>query len=144
MLDLSAGGPGYLVYEPNPTSYVKVYIPKVQGPKEWRRMIYQNKPRMRPEPTFGAFDCPDGMRSLARRNVSTTPLQSLNLLNSVFMLAQSEEFAKRLEREHPGQVDAQIGRGVWLAFCARSKPTSWRQPGSWWPSMAWHSFVGRC
>ena len=28
VLDLTAGGPGYLVYEPNPTSYVKVYIPR--------------------------------------------------------------------------------------------------------------------
>ena len=32
VMDLSAGGPGYLVYEPNPTGYVKVYIPAVQGP----------------------------------------------------------------------------------------------------------------
>ncbi|HTU27727.1 MAG TPA: DUF1553 domain-containing protein [Pirellulales bacterium] len=116
VLDLAMGGPGYLVYEPNPTSYVKVYIPRVQGPKEWRRMIYQNKPRMRPEPTFGAFDCPDGTASLARRNVSTTALQSLNLLNSQFMVQQSAKFAERLEREHPNDVDAQVGRAVRLAF----------------------------
>jgi hypothetical protein len=116
VLDLTAGGPGYLVYEPNPTSYVKVYIPRVQGPTEWRRMIYQNKPRMRPEPTFGAFDCPDGSASMARRNVSTTALQSLNLLNSVFMVQQSQKFAERLAREHPGDVDAQVDRAVRLAF----------------------------
>jgi mono/diheme cytochrome c family protein len=116
VLDLAAGGPGYLVYEPNPTNYVKVYIPRVQGPAEWRRMIYQNKPRMRPEPTFGAFDCPDGSASMARRNVSTTALQSLNLLNSVFMMQQSKKFAERLEREHPGDVDGQVGRAVRLAF----------------------------
>jgi uncharacterized protein DUF1553 len=116
LLDFTAGGPGYLIYEPNPTMYVKVYIPKVPGPKEWRRMIYQNKPRMRPEPTFGAFDCPDGSASLARRNVSTTPLQSLNLLNSAFIVQQSEKFAERLQREFPDQVDAQINRAVRLAF----------------------------
>jgi mono/diheme cytochrome c family protein len=116
VMDLTPGGPGYLVYEPNPIRYVKVYIPRVQGPKEWRRMIYQNKPRMRPEPTFGAFDCPDGSASMARRNVSTTALQSLNLLNSVFMVQQSQKFAERLEREHPGDVDAQVGRAVRLAF----------------------------
>ena len=75
-------------------------------------MIYQNKPRMRPEPTFGVFDCPDGSQSLARRNVSTTALQSLNLLNSAFMLQQSQLFAERLEREHPGDVDAQIARAL--------------------------------
>ena len=26
---------------------------------EWRRMVYQSKPRMRLDDTFGAFDCPD-------------------------------------------------------------------------------------
>jgi mono/diheme cytochrome c family protein len=122
VLDLAPGGPGYLIYEPNPTSYVKVYIPKVLGPKEWRRMIYQNKPRMRPEPTFGAFDCPDGSASMARRNVSTTALQSLNLLNSAFMVQQSKLFAERLTREHPGQVDEQIHRGLRLAFCRSAEP----------------------
>jgi hypothetical protein len=116
VMDLTPGGPGYLVYEPNPIRYVKVYIPRVQGPAEWRRMIYQNKPRMRPEPTFGAFDCPDGSASMARRNVSTTALQSLNLLNSAFMAQQSKMFAERLEREHPHDVDAQVGRAVRLAF----------------------------
>ena len=39
------GGPGYDVFEPN-TNYVKVYTPKAEfGQAEWRRMVYQDKPR---------------------------------------------------------------------------------------------------
>ena len=96
---------------------VKVYDPKPSlGPAEWRRMIYQNKPRMRTDPTFGVFDCPDASQSTARRNVSTTALQSLNLLNSRFMLQQSQLFADRLAAECPGDVDAQIARAFQLGF----------------------------
>ena len=36
---------------------------------------------------------------MPRRNVSTTALQALNLLNGPFVLEQSELFAERLERE---------------------------------------------
>ena len=115
-LDLTAGGPGYEVFLPD-SSNVKVYEPKpLLGPGEWRRMIYQNKPRMRLDPTFGVFDCPDASQSTARRNISTTALQSLNLLNSRFMLQQSQLFADRLTAERPGDVDAQIVRAFQLSF----------------------------
>ena len=88
-LDLRMGGPGYDVFEPN-TNYVKVYTPKQSfGPAEWRRMVYQNKPRMRQDATFGEFDCPDSSQTTARRNVSTTALQALNLLNGSLMHAAS-------------------------------------------------------
>ena len=71
------GGPGFDVFEPN-TNYVKVYTPKQTfGPAEWRRMVYQEKPRMRQDATFGEFDCPDSSQPMARRNVSTTALQAL-------------------------------------------------------------------
>jgi mono/diheme cytochrome c family protein len=115
-LDLRMGGPGYEVFEPN-TNYVKVYAPKQAfGPAEWRRMVYQNKPRMRQDSTFGEFDCPDSSQTMARRNVSTTALQALNLLNGPFMLEQARLFAERVEREAGPQVAGQVRRAFWLAF----------------------------
>ena len=115
-LDLGIGGPPYDVFEPN-TSYVKVYTPKHSfGPTEWRRMVYQNKPRMRQDAKFGAFDCPDSSQPTPRRNVSTTALQSLNLLNGPFMMQQAGLFAQRLERESAGDVEGQIRRAFWLAL----------------------------
>jgi hypothetical protein len=115
-LDLRMGGPGYDIFEPN-TNYVKVYVPKQSfGAAEWRRMVYQNKPRMRQDTTFGEFDCPDSSQTTARRNVSTTALQALNLLNGPLMIEQARLFAERLEREAAGDPDAQIRRAFWLAF----------------------------
>ncbi len=97
-LDLRMGGPGFDLFEPN-ANYVKVYTPKKEfGPAEWRRMIYQNKPRMQLDDTFGSFDCPDGGQITPKRSSSTTPLQALNLMNSRFLVQQAGLFAERLKR----------------------------------------------
>ncbi len=112
-LDLRPGGPGYNIWEPN-TNYVVVFTPRRDlGPDTFRRMIYQFKPRSQQDVTFGAFDCPDGGLVAPRRNVSTTALQAANLLNSRFLLARSESFARRLEREAEGPD--RVGRAFLLA-----------------------------
>ncbi|MCX6852814.1 MAG: PSD1 and planctomycete cytochrome C domain-containing protein [Verrucomicrobia bacterium] len=64
-----------------------------------RRMIYAHKVRREPETVFGAFDCPDAGQSTARRIESTTPIQALNLFNSIFTLEQSAAFATRIQQE---------------------------------------------
>jgi hypothetical protein len=115
VLDLRMGGPGYSPFEPN-TNYVRVYAPRQDfGPSEWRRMIYQEKPRSRQDGTFGEFDCPDASQVVGRRNRSTTALQALNLLNASFMVQQSELLAKRLEREAATPAE-QIRRAFALAL----------------------------
>ncbi len=98
-LDLREGGPGYSLWEEN-TNYVVVFKPRVDlGLDANRRMVYQFKPRSQPDPTFGAFDCPEAGMVAPRRNTSTTALQALNLLNSRFLLTQSTALANRLRRE---------------------------------------------
>lgn len=98
-LDLSMFGPGFDLFEAN-ANYVKVYTPKKTfGPPEWRRMVYQSKPRMQLDDVFGTFDCPDAGQIAPRRPRSITPLQALALLNSPFMAQQAGILAGRLERE---------------------------------------------
>jgi hypothetical protein len=116
MLDLAMGGPGYDAFEPN-TNYVHVYRPKTSfGRAESRRMVYQQKPRMQQDSTFGEFDCPDASQAAPRRNVSTTALQALNLLNSPFLVQQAGFLAARLEAEAGQRPEDQVRRGFWLAF----------------------------
>ncbi|MCZ6795609.1 MAG: DUF1553 domain-containing protein, partial [Planctomycetota bacterium] len=115
-LALTGGGPGFDVFEPN-SNYVHVYVPRKKfGPAEWRRMIYQFKPRMEQDETFGIFDCPDAAQVAPRRTRSTTPLQALNLLNSPFMLEQSRIFAQRLKEECGGSPPRQVRRAFRLAL----------------------------
>ena len=115
-LDQSMFGPGFSVFMPN-DNYVRVYAPKEDWTSaEWRRMIYMYKVRMEQDPVFGLFDCPDAGQPAAKRSRSTTALQALNLLNSTFMLQQSERFAERLRAEAPSNVAAQVQHGFSLAL----------------------------
>lgn len=121
-LDTTMYGPGFDLFEPN-TNYVKVYTPKAKfGPAEWRRMVYQSKPRMQPDDTFGTFDCPDGGQIAPKRNVSTTALQALSLLNSPFATDQADHFAQRVTREAGTETAAQVTHAFRLAF--QRKPTA--------------------
>jgi mono/diheme cytochrome c family protein len=115
-LDGKMGGPGYNIWENN-TNYVAIYKPKAElGSGDFRRMVYMFKPRSQLDPTLGAFDCPDAALSAPRRNVSTTALQALNLLNSHFVIQQAAHFARRLEADVGPDPAAQVARGFNLAF----------------------------
>jgi hypothetical protein len=114
-LDLTMGGPGFSLFEAN-KNYVRVYNPKTEFETgDFRRMIYWSKPRMRLDDTFGVFDCPDAGQVQPKRTRSTTPLQALSLLNSPFLVQQSEAFAERLKRER-SDVPAQVARAFELVF----------------------------
>jgi len=116
VLELKPGGPGFSLFEIEAEN-VRHYYPKTTfGPEEWRRMIYMTKVRMEQDSVFGVFDCPDAATSVARRTVSTTPLQALNLFNSEFLMQQADLFAARLTREHPENSDAQIRRAFELCY----------------------------
>ncbi len=121
-LDLRAGGPGFDLFEPN-TNYVKVYATKTKfAAGDFRRMVYQNKPRVELDTLFGAFDCPDAGQIQPRRTVSTTPLQALNLLNSEFLLGQARFLAERLQREAGADPAAQVRRAFTLLFGREPHP----------------------
>jgi len=121
-LDQKMGGPGFDLFEPN-ENYVRVYETKTTyGAAEFRRMVYQRKPRVELDLIFGTFDCPDAGQIQPKRNVSTTPLQALNLLNSRFMIDRSQALAQRLEREVGPSTDAQVDRAYWLMFSRSPTP----------------------
>jgi hypothetical protein len=116
------GGSGFDLFEPN-SNYVKVYVSKTKfGAGDYRRMVYQAKPRAELDTIFGTFDCPDAAQVQPRRTVSTTPLQALNLLNSAFILDQSAAFAERVEREAAPTTAARVQRAYRLAFARPATP----------------------
>lgn len=115
-LNLKMGGPGFDLFEPN-SNYVKVYKTKTTfTADDFRRMVYQAKPRAELDDFFGAFDCPDAGQPQPNRTVSTTPLQALNLLNGAFLLDQADRFAKRVTGEVGDDPKQQVVRAVSLAF----------------------------
>jgi len=121
-LNRKMGGPGFDLFEPN-ANYVKVYTTKTTFTEDdFRRMVYQTKPRSELDTFFGAFDCPDAGQVQPKRTVSTTPLQALNMLNGAFLLDQAARFAKRVEAEAGGDPARQVGRAVLLAFGRDATP----------------------
>jgi len=121
-LNEKMGGPGFDLFEPN-KNYVKVYATKdTFTDDDFRRMVYQSKPRAELDTFFGAFDCPDAGQTQPKRTVSTTPLQALNMLNGSFLLDQAARFARRVEKEAGSDPEDQVRRAVLLAFGREPTP----------------------
>jgi hypothetical protein len=115
-LDRKMGGPSFFLHNVDREN-VYHYHPKEEfGAAESRRMVYAFKVRMEQDGIFGSFDCPDGSLVAPKRNVSTTPLQALNLFNSRFVIGQSEIFARRLRQDAGPSTAAQVRRAWQLAF----------------------------
>ena len=107
-LDQSIGGRSYRIHNEKKT-YAQWEVVDNHGPHTWRRMLYQERMRRVDDQIFTAFDFPDCGQVRAKRPVSTTPLQALNLLNSPFVLEQTRLIAARaLEETNGDQSDAII------------------------------------
>ena len=93
-LDRTIGGRSYRIHNEKKT-YAQWEVVKNYGPETWRRMLYQERMRRVDDQMFTAFDFPDCGQVRAKRPVSTTPLQALNLMNSDFVIEQSKLIAKQ-------------------------------------------------
>jgi len=97
-LDTSVGGPSFRIHNVKKT-YAQWEVVNNYGPDTWRRMLYQERMRRVDDQMFTAFDFPDCGQVRAKRPVSTTPLQALNLLNSPFVREQADQLASRVKKE---------------------------------------------
>ncbi len=100
-LDPTLGGPSYRIHNEKKT-YAQWEVVDNHGPGTWRRMIYQERMRRVDDQIFTAFDFPDCGQIRAKRPISTTPLQALNLLNSPFAMEQAGFIAERAKAETSG------------------------------------------
>ena len=73
-------------------------------------MLYQERMRRVDDKMFTAFDFPDCGQVRAKRPVSTTPLQALNLMNSDFVIEQAKLIAERASAEAGKGADAKVRR----------------------------------
>jgi hypothetical protein len=85
-------------------------------PSTWRRSLYVFSKRSIRYPLFEAFDQPNLVNSVDRRNRSTVAPQALLLMNNSFVLVQSEKFAERIKREAGNDVTAQVERAFRVAL----------------------------
>ncbi|MEO1525238.1 MAG: PSD1 and planctomycete cytochrome C domain-containing protein [Planctomycetota bacterium] len=114
-LDETVGGPSYRIHDVK-KRYAQWQVLNNHGNQTWRRLLYQERMRRVDDRLFTAFDFPDCGQIRAKRPVSTTPLQALNLLNSDFVVHQSQLLAERVRNEVGDEQSSQIERCFELLF----------------------------
>lgn len=86
-----------------------------------RRSVYVKVIRNSPEPMLNAFDFPERFSSSATRNTTTTPTQSLLLINGGFPLQQAERMASQIRAA--GKSPEERIRAAYIAAFSR-EPTA--------------------
>ncbi len=99
-LKTEIGGRSFRIHNVKKT-YAQWQVVDNHSEETWRRMIYQERMRRVDDQIFTAFDFPDCGQVRAKRPVSTTPLQALNLMNSPFVVEQCKLIAERAVEERP-------------------------------------------
>lgn len=108
-LDPTLGGKSFRIHNEKKT-YAQWEVVDNHGAETWRRMLYQERMRRVDDQMFTAFDFPDCGQVRAKRPVSTTPLQALNLMNSSFVIEQAGFIAERAIADVGEDREAQVRR----------------------------------
>jgi hypothetical protein len=87
-----------------------------------RRSIYTKVMRNSRDPLLDVFDMPQHFSSTSQRDITTTPVQSLLLINSQYMLQRARALAGRLQRID-AESDAALVRSAYRLAFGRA-PTS--------------------
>ncbi len=106
----------YVVGKENLDGEGKVGPPIPLHGEEFRRSVYVLARRSRPLSMLEAFDAPEMEPNCEARSFSTVAPQALMLMNNGFVLAQAEQFAKRVRREAGDDAALRIDRAWRLAY----------------------------
>jgi hypothetical protein len=118
-IDNTVGGPG--VFPPVPKNFSGGGAWRVsENPQDWnRRSIYIFTRRSLPYPLLSPFDMASAEQAHARRDVTTTALQALTLLNSPTVFDWSRALADRVVKE-AGSNDARRLERLYQVLFGRS------------------------
>ncbi|MBI3416064.1 MAG: DUF1553 domain-containing protein [Verrucomicrobia bacterium] len=116
LLNTKMGGPGIFPELPPGLESRGGWKVSDDSSERNRRSVYVFVRRNTRYPLFEAFDMPDTHESCARRNVTTSPIQALTLLNSKLSLEWAQAFAGRVLQSAGADVDKQIDTAYRLAY----------------------------
>ena len=125
-LNEEPGGPSFKDVSVILNSGTTYYEPlDVDAPEFFRRTVYRFNPRGGRSALLDTFDCPDPASTTPRRSRTTTPLQSLSLMNNALVLRMSDYFAQRVREEAGEDVSRQVTH-AWQLAIARDPTESER------------------
>ena len=109
VLQPHAGGPGFKDVSITLNNGTTYYEPaNVDSEACFYRTVYRFSPRGDRPALLESFYCPDPSSTAPKRSVTTTPLQSLSLLNNAFVLRLAELLADRVAADAGESLDAQV------------------------------------
>ncbi|MGI9466607.1 MAG: PSD1 and planctomycete cytochrome C domain-containing protein [Rubripirellula sp.] len=107
-LDRIIGGTGYRDMREYKFKGSHFYDPIEQDqPEQFRRTIYRFSPRGAKRTMLDTFDCPDPSALTPKRSETTTPLQSLALMNNQFVLRMAKYTEDHLQTLTP-KIEEQV------------------------------------
>ena len=86
-----------------------------------RRSVYSYWKRTVPPPSLTIFDAPTREACVVRRQMSSTPLQALSLLNDEMYIETARKFAERIIKEGGGVPSQRL---AWALRVATSRPAA--------------------
>ncbi|MDX1948096.1 MAG: DUF1553 domain-containing protein, partial [Pirellulaceae bacterium] len=90
--------------------------------KTARRAVYLKVQRNSRDATLDVFDVPDGLASMPVRNITTTPTQSLFMINGPWMMLRAKALARRLESNSSATLDERVATAYRLAYGRVPRP----------------------
>ena len=86
------------------------------GPETYRRAVYHHNARASVVDILSDLDLPDNAFAAPHRASTTTPLQTLTLLNNRFVIDMAEGLCERVSASVPGSPEESVRRAYSLAF----------------------------
>ena len=124
MLNTKMGGPG--VFPPLPDGALpkgyQLWKPSADPEENQRRSVYVFVRRNLRYPMFQSFDMPDTHESCARRQVTVTPDQALELMNGKLIQEWARGLARRVENDRGIDLKIKAERALRLAYTRNPKP----------------------
>ncbi len=107
-LNSAMGGPSFRPF--TTTEFNATFYTPVDGddPEFNRRTVYRANVNSGKDPLLDSFDCPDPAIKTPRRGVTTTPLQSLEMMNNAFVQRQAKHLAQHATQSAKGNVNRVI------------------------------------
>ena len=94
--------------------------PQVGGPSvdaaTPRRALYVKSFRNTPDTFLAAFDVANGLKSVAERNSTTTPTQSLMMINGDYTLGRAQKLAEQLAKDDFATPDEMLRHAFRLTW----------------------------
>jgi hypothetical protein len=127
LLSTKVGGPSVKPYQPDglweqlSAFQGRKLFERSTGEDLWRRSVYSYWKRTVPPPSMTIFDAPTRESCVVGRQISSTPMQALELLNDEMYIETSRKLAERMMKEG-GASPAE--RLAWALRLATSRPPS--------------------